>query len=153
MEAKIQELNEEEKVWIEGQIDAAKAFISKFSPTDAVEFPNLAALDRAWSAWLDSNPGDTANINETINCVGMAFGRSVSEATGLRWVIATDNHGTDLALFGLPGKGDFLIYPANFVAKRWERREKNFLERSQALLKADIERVSSDCSKPRWKFW
>jgi hypothetical protein len=36
MEAKIQELNEEEKVWIEGQIDAAQAFISKFSPTDAV---------------------------------------------------------------------------------------------------------------------
>jgi hypothetical protein len=46
---------------------------------------------------------------------------------GLAWVIASGKNGSDLAVYGLPGKGDVLVYPANFVAKRWERREKNFL--------------------------
>ena len=31
-------------------------------------------------------------------------------------------------MFGLPDRGDVLIYPMNFVAKRWERQETEFFE-------------------------
>jgi hypothetical protein len=34
---------------------------------------------------------------------------------------------TGPAVYGLPGTADVLVYPANFVAKRWERREVKFL--------------------------
>jgi hypothetical protein len=58
-------------------------------------------------------------------------------------MIAIDKRGSDLALYGLPGKGDVLIYPANLVAKRWERRETNFLEKCFEETAAHIKALSS----------
>jgi len=72
----------------------------------------------------------------------VAFGQSLVDGLGLAWVIATDQHGADLAVYGLPGKGDVLIYPANFVAKRWERRETNFLEKSYAQIARDLQSIN-----------
>lgn len=66
------------------------------------------------------------------------FGRFLIEGLGLTWVIATDEHGSDLAVYGLPGTGDVLLYPLNFVAKRWERHEANFLETSYQRIAADV---------------
>ena len=46
---------------------------------------------------------------------------------GFEWVVAEDEGGTDLAVFGLRGAG-VLVYPANLVAKRYESREPGFLQ-------------------------
>ncbi len=35
----------------------------------------------------------------------------------MQWVVASDEHGTEVAVVGQPG--DILIYPMNAVAKRW----------------------------------
>jgi hypothetical protein len=59
----------------------------------------------------------------------------------MRWVIVHDDAGTDLAVLGFPGRGDVLIYPANFVAKRWERREVDFLERSYRRIEDDVRQL------------
>ena len=61
----------------------------------------------------------------------------------LRWVIATDKQGSDLAVYGLPGKGDVLLYPANLVAKRWERRETPFLEKCYQETAVRIQALSA----------
>ena len=53
---------------------------------------------------------------------------------GLQWVAATDEAGCAIAVVGLPGKANFLVYPANFVAKRWERRETGFLVGAKAFI-------------------
>jgi len=44
---------------------------------------------------------------------------------GLEWVVATDEHGTEIAVHGEPG--DLLVFPPNLVAKRFERGETRFL--------------------------
>ena len=65
------------------------------------------------------------DINTLVNAVGIAMGQFVADATGLAWVIATDEHGSDLALYGQPG--DILVYPANAAAKRITRGERSFV--------------------------
>ena len=76
------------------------------------------------------------------------------EGAVLKWVIATDEHGGDLAVFGLPGAGDVLVYPANFVAKRWERRETDFLVRSYGEIVGTVHSLRAEtrnAPRPWWK--
>jgi hypothetical protein len=123
MRPKVQPLNEKERQWVEVQLRVAEDFVR-----DKVTLRNL---DRAFGAWMDSGSKNDANdTNRVINCVGVAFGQILVDQIGLSWVIATDKDGSDLAVHGLPGRGDVLIFPANFVAKRWEQDEVNFLEQS-----------------------
>jgi hypothetical protein len=43
------------------------------------------------------------------------------------WVNATDEGGTSLAVQGQPGSSDLLIYPADIVARQYERRTAFFM--------------------------
>jgi len=137
MNQKIDSLNEKEVDWLQSQREGASKFVKEFSPSDSEMPLTLGALDRAFANWMSSDPRPES-INDGITYVGIAFGQTLVDGLGLNWVFATDDQGTDLAVYGLPGRGDVLIYPANFVAKRWERRETNFLEWSYEQIAADI---------------
>src|SRR5689334_14830583 len=128
MKQKIDPLNDNEIAWVKTQLENALKFVESFSPTDANKELTLAALDRAFAAWSTSEPTETDLVNAVINYVGIAFGQALVDGIELSWVVATDQQGSELAVYGFPGRGDVLVYPANFVAKRWERRETNFLE-------------------------
>jgi hypothetical protein len=59
-----------------------------------------------------------------------------------------------LAILALPGQGDVLVYPANFVAKRWERRETDFLARSFDAIHEQVREVAAkDAGKPKHPWW
>jgi len=158
MKQKVSPLTNEERAWIASQLEGASVFVEAFSPTDAGQSLTLPALDRAFAAWLDTEMTDNQLVNGTINCVGVAFGQFLVNGAGLSWVIASDQAGSDLAVHGLPGNGDVLVYPANFVAKRWERRETNFLETSYNQIAEQVQAVAKanaakPAVKPWWKFW
>jgi hypothetical protein len=125
---KIEQLLEKERAWIEAQLQGASKLVETYLPETTGQPVTLAALDQAFAVWLAGNPEDTQIINSVINRVGVAFGQFLVEGFGFSWVIATDEHGSDLAVHGLPGKGDVLVYPVSFVAKQWDRRETHFLE-------------------------
>ena len=142
MNQRIDALTKAEQLWIQTQLTNAKKFVEAFSPADVATPLALAALDRAFTTWLNSSSAaDGAVANEIVNYVGVAFGQQLVDGLGLRWVIATDEHGSEAAVYGLPGHGDALIYPTNFVAKRWEKREAGFLEDSFKRIEQDIERL------------
>ena len=141
MKLKIDDLNESEAAWVKTQLKNASKFIEGFSPQDSGQPLTLAALDRAFAAWIASEPTGTDLINSVINYVGVAFGQALIDGIGLEWVIATDDHGSELAVHGFPERGDILVHPANFVAKRWERRETNFLEKAYAEIARDVRTV------------
>jgi hypothetical protein len=158
MKQKVDNLTGKEEAWVAGQLDAAASFVEAYSPGDAGQPLSLAALDRAFAAWLATNESNTELINGVINCVGVAFGQFLVDGLGLKWVIATDAQGSDLAVYGLPRRGDVLVYPATFVAKRWERRETHFLEASYRRIAeqvASLRRANAGEEKrrPWWKFW
>lgn len=154
---KFSDLSVAERDWIQLQLNAACLLIDAFSPDDAGQPITLPALDRAFAAWLALGSQDSNEINGAINAVGIRFGQFLVDEAGFQWVIATDQHGTDLAVLALPGRGDVLVYPANFVAKRWERKETNFLAASLNAIKQDVAGIEArwkdQPARPWWKFW
>jgi hypothetical protein len=123
-------------------------FVEGFSPEDAGQPVTLAALDRAFASWVASEPTETDLINAVVNYVGIAFGQALVDGVGLKWVIATDEQGSELAVHGFPEHGDILVYPANFVAKRWGRHETNFLERAYQNIARDVRGVFRQWQRP-----
>jgi hypothetical protein len=144
MKQRIDSLNANEAAWIRTQLENASKFVEGFSQEDAEKPLTLPALDRAFAVWVASEPSEADLINAVINYVGIAFGQSLVDGIGLKWVIATDDQGSELAVHGLPGRGDVLVYPTNFVAKRWERRETNFLEKAYQQIGRDVRAVFRD---------
>lgn len=158
MDQQISSITNTERGWVAEQIESASRFVAAFSSSDADQSVTLAALDRAFAAWLATKETDVQLINSAINCVGVAFGQFLIDGLGLTWVIATDEHGSDLAAYGLPKSGDILVFPANLVAKRWERQESHFLESSYHQIAEQIQAWArpdevKDLAKPWWKFW
>jgi len=147
MQQKIEPINPNEAAWISAQLDAARKFAAEYSPSDVQNPLALAPLDRAFAKWIEtigSESPDGDSVNSVINCVGIAFGRALVDGLGFQWVIVTDEQGTDLAVHALPGRGDVLLFPANFVAKRWERRETDFLEDAFRRIAGDVGRIAEE---------
>lgn len=156
MDQKIEALTKAERSWIASQLEGARLLVEAFSPADTGQPLTLAVMDRTFAGWLAAGITDPDQVNGLINCTGIVFGQALVDELGLEWVIATDPHGTDLAVYGLPGAGDVLVYPANFVAKRWERKETHFLERSFQQMAEQIGSIGNTAvpqPKPWWKLW
>jgi hypothetical protein len=122
----IKSISEAEAQWIQEQMRAGAQFVAEFTnQTGSVD--SLADLDAAWAAWMDTSPTDLEDINHAINCTGIPFGSLLVGTGQFSWCIASDEWGTDLAVRALPDRGDVLVYPADFVSKRWESRTTDFL--------------------------
>ena len=136
MDAKIEQLTAGEHEWIAQQIAIAHTFVQSTLNKDVEELPSPEDLDQAFNSWLPSH--DPAHANYVVNCVGVAFGQHLVDSTPLEWVIASDAYGTELALYGLPGQGDVLVYPQNFVAKRYEANVGIFIAESVNKIRSDL---------------
>jgi hypothetical protein len=110
----------------------------RYSPDDKDDVLSFDALDRAFKAYCEeADRTDGATINAVINAIGIAFGQYLIDHLGLEWATVTDKFGCELAVVGMRGTADFLVFPPNFVAKRWERKEVDFLKRSYDAIAAD----------------
>jgi len=150
-------LTDNERSWIALQLEGAREFVATMSPADADQPITLEALDRAFAAWLPQAGDDATQINAAINVVGVQFGQFLVEGAKFEWTIAMDAQGTDLAVRALPGRGDVLVYPANFVAKRWERRESHFLAASFQAIREHVKAIAAGSAgterRSWWRFW
>lgn len=159
MKPKIEQLTSAEQEWIADQIAMAKEFVRETIGKDSDDLPSAEDLDQAFGTWLESH--DPAEANSVVNCVGAAFGQHLVNTTPLEWVIATDEYGTELAVYGLPGEADILVFPQNFVAKRYESKVGEFIVASLNQFQKDIADVEThwrhprdpNSKKPWWKLW
>lgn len=83
MKQKIDPLRESETVWVKTQLENALKFVEGFSPQDSEQPLTLSALDRAFAAWIASEPTETDLINAVINYVGIAFGQALVDGSDL----------------------------------------------------------------------
>jgi len=141
MDAKIEQLTAGEHEWIGQQIASAHEFVQRTLNKDTEELPSPEDLDQAFNSWLHSLSHDPSDANSVVNCVGVAFGQHLVDSTPLEWVVASDAYGTELALYGLPGQGDILVYPQNFVAKRYEANVGIFIVESVEKIRSDVSSV------------
>lgn len=140
----IRELTDAEWQWIDEQLALLPEFLTQHSPADADSQVSLVTLDRAWTAWLVGGKEDMDEVNAAINVIGIRFGRFLVDSGVFRWVIATDDYGTDLAVMALEGRGNVLVYPADFVSKRWEKRECEFLSGAYSSILRQVERIDQE---------
>lgn len=150
MNAKIEQLTPAEQDWIQQQIAIAKDFVHQIVGTIASDLPSPEDLDKAFYSWSHSVVHDTSQANDIINCTGAAFGQHIVNATGLQWVIAVDEYGTELAVYGLPGAGDVLIYPQNLVAKRYEAKSGLFIAETLKKITADVSKIQNQQQNKKW---
>lgn len=109
----VEPLNAAEQEWVATNVAEAKRMLDgNLSPE---------TLDDLWAALLRDEPADP---NPAINMVGLAFGQLLVEGLGLSWVALTDENGTEIAV---RGRGNFTVFPTNFIAKRYAERETNFI--------------------------
>ena len=144
-----QQITRAERDWIDAQIRAGRDFVQKWASDHSTL--DLAALDSAWSAWMATSAAAIDEINHAINSIGIPFGLILTQTGEWEWCIAADDWGTDLAVRALPERGDMVLYPANFVSKRWESRTCNFLERAFPQIMDQVDRLRRewDTSKPQ----
>jgi hypothetical protein len=81
--------------------------------------------DEMLTAWLRLNEPQRPDPNAIISQIGLAFGQYVADQARLDWMVATDDHGTEIALHR--ERGNVLIYPTDLVAKRWTAHERSVL--------------------------
>jgi hypothetical protein len=138
--AKLDALSDKEHAWIADNLSRALTMAKKYGgDAEAATRPTLAGLDGLWSTWTVALRESGQNPNALINMVGVAFGQHLVDELGLSWVIASDEHGTDLAVHG--PQGNVLVFPCNLVAKRWQSGESEFVARVGAEMIRDIRRM------------
>ena len=98
---------------------------------------------------MSTFPTSTEEINHAINCVGIRFGSLLVETGEFAWCIASDDWGMDLAVRALPDRGDILVYPADFVSKRWESRTTDFLAGAFSQIIAHVSKTRQEWAAAR----
>ena len=114
MERSFEPLTVAENEWVEDQLELARDFLREFGPDEPQPQLTLEALDSAFQKYLTSN-ADPSTANGVMLAIGAAFGARLVHDLGFRWVVVTDDYGTDLAVLARPGRGDVIIVPADFV--------------------------------------
>ena len=132
---KFEQLTEAETLWLERQLRDASAFVGE---SDNANLPSLQSLDVAFERFVAVGVAANERANSVVLCVGAAFGEHLVRTLGFEWCICTDDWGTDIAVRARPHRGDVTVYPTDFVAKRWERKETNFLVTSLRDISASV---------------
>jgi len=134
----IEPLNEDEIAWVAQNLKLAKTIVGTHIPgAQATLEPR--SLDNAFLGWSEKDQGETVDANTLVNALGIAFGQYLVDRLGMRWVVVSDEAGTDLAVHGSPG--DILIFPTSAVAKRVASGEGPFFEELSRRMSADVERL------------
>jgi uncharacterized protein DUF3806 len=115
------EPNEAERNWVAEHVAATVDFAAQFGVTRSQ--PTVDELDTLWATWLEHGAAEDANA--VVHMIGLSFGQHLVDDFGLRWVVVSDDQGTEMAVHR--EQGDVLVFPANLVAKRWETKDTGFL--------------------------
>lgn len=137
MKQRIEPPNEDELAWIAENIKAARSIVATYAMAQGPLEPH--SLDEAISAWSRDPREERVEPNALVNALGIAFGQYLVEKLGMRWAVVSDEHGTDIAVHGIPG--DILVFPTAAVAKRVESGETAFFEDLYSQMSMDIGRI------------
>jgi hypothetical protein len=136
----ISELNDSERAWLQAHMRVANTLVETYAAARSRASLTPESLDRAWNTWISGASDDVEMVNTIVNATGAAFGQFLVDGAGFRWVVAADDHGTEMAVIALEGTADVVVYPMNLVAKRYESKERGFIP---ALLQRIRDQVTS----------
>ena len=134
---RLRDVDEREREWIAAHVDLVTAA--------GIDLHDLAQLRayyvRTAAAWRRINPPERDDPSVTTNAIGLAFGEHLRRRAPLRWMIAEDDQGIELALHD--PRTRTILYPVVLVAERWAAEEPG------AFLTATAEQVMSKPASTR----
>ena len=129
--------------WVSSGVKLAESLAEDYGGAEPGSPLTLTALDTAYTNWLHAwhgtAPEERDDPNPYINGFGLAFGQALVDDGGLDWAVVTDKHGTEIAVHGQPG--DLLVFPTNFVAKRFERGDTDFMQASFDEIRSQVQEL------------
>jgi Domain of unknown function (DUF3806) len=128
MKQQIKPITEQERAWIDARLDESRAFVDTHSPGDAGHPLTIDGLDRALAGWAALNETEPGNVAAAVDVVAVTFGRFLEKSLDFSWVTVGAGQETELALHGLPGRGDVLIFPQDLVGRRGREGGKKLLK-------------------------
>ena len=131
MKPRLEPPNAAEVRWLKQNLQRLCEFAGK--PSD-YRF-SLTELDIIYRDWR-TNSASAADPNSMINAFGITFGQHFVDHLSMAWSVVTDAHGTEMAVISQPG--DIVVFPPNFVGKRYARKESGFFEPGFAAMSKDI---------------
>ncbi|GAA4385384.1 DUF3806 domain-containing protein [Agromyces bauzanensis] len=134
---RLRDIGDPEREWI-----AAHTEIVTRTGADLDDVHQIRAFyDQAAARWRRINPPERSDPRVLINAIGTALGEHLVRSTPLSWMLADDDHGTELAVFEPRHKT--LLYPVKLVAERW------LAEQPGEFLTATTEQVVARFSRGR----
>lgn len=128
-----------EAAWLRDGLAQARALSLKYGSGGELDPPEL---DRIFSRWLNDEEEKEPD-DEMANALGAAFGNYFVEQHGFRWIVVTDEYGTEVAV--RHARGETTGFPRASVAKRIEDRQPEFFQNLSIVL---IDHVANSDSPP-----
>jgi hypothetical protein len=132
---RIEDLSSSETAWVQENLTVlAEAEVPLSDMASLGEF-----FDAQLTSWLAAPQVERSDPNPVINLIGLGFGEYIRRECGMRWVLATDNHGSEIAIHR--ETGNVIMYPTNMVAKRWVAQERGAIPGLAAALIDSVHRL------------
>ncbi|MGV3625132.1 MAG: hypothetical protein ACO1OB_30205 [Archangium sp.] len=103
----------------------------------------IPKLENFWNELLDDAPQETDLLSTMINSVAIGFGDLLC-TRGFTWVIGHDAYGTTLGVVALRGTANVWVVPENFIGKRWESKERDFIGHGLDAIMGHVEKMKAD---------
>ncbi len=128
MKQQIKPITEKERAWIDARLDESRTFVDTHSPGDVGHPLTINGLDRALAGWVALNETEPEKFAAVVDVVAVSFGRFLEKSLDFTWVTVGAGQEAELALHGLPGRGDVLIFPQDLVGRRGREGGKGLLK-------------------------
>jgi hypothetical protein len=93
-ESEISELTNEQKDFLERDLDYAKQLVSKYLKRKVDNPFDAKILDEVLEKWREST-GNRESVEEIVDAIGAAFGQGIVDGLDFEWKILTDQYGID----------------------------------------------------------
>ena len=134
----LRELTSEQRAKIGADLTKVEPFIGRHVPDEQRSPDLLENLDLAFAHWLKSSDPNKESAQYVIDVVGSGLGNYSIERLNVKWMVATDERGTELALVG--DDPPTRAYPFASIRYRIEDRKIDFVSSLYEALKNYRER-------------
>lgn len=110
---RLREIGDPEREWIAAHVELVTRTGANVDDLDAIRL----RYEQMLASWRRINPPERDDPDVMVNAIGTAFGEHLIRTAPLRWMLADDEHGTELAVY--EPRRPTLLYPAKLVADRW----------------------------------
>lgn len=130
----IRPFNENDEEWLATCLDHAEELGLKYGTGGKL---NPEELDRIFSRWM-AEDGEKESDALIANVLGAALGAYFVEQHRFRWMVVTDEYGTDYAV--QHARGPTMAFPCSSVVKRIEHKEPEFFRDLYSMIFDQLKR-------------